>query len=177
MGKSNIPNSTEETLALYEDEFEILNYTNINNKNYMNIKILENIMNDYEYDYNYEDDYDEEEYIMENISYNYNFDLETTKIIKNANFCVIYEDTEDEIIIGDILYNKTIKLNDSDVDIFDEIIIQVSIALKQINPNNKNFNIDQLEDERLEIFNKAIESDENLYKGKGLCYKKIIKNN
>ena len=105
--------------------------------------------------------------LVSEIANYYNSDKEKTKVIMNANFAIIYEEKENEIIIQDLFYN----LKAGDIDIEKVVVMQIRLALEQIK-GNKEINISNLEEEQKDIYNKVINlTNEDIDKEKGIKIK------
>ena len=71
------------------------------------------------------------------IAYNYQLNPVNTRIILTPNFSIIYEKNSNNIKIGDIIFIKIIKNSSKEINIEKEVLIQISLALKQISINKK----------------------------------------
>ena len=83
----------------------------------------------------------------------------------NANFAIIYEDA-DKIKIADLFYN----LKAGDIDIEKVVVMQIRLAIEQIK-GNKEIDISDLDEKQKDIYNKAINLNEELDKEKGIKIK------
>jgi metallophosphoesterase superfamily enzyme len=77
----------------------------------------------------------------------------------NANFVVIYCIRNNMVVIGDIIQNTKINENTEVRDIDDIVQYQTRLALEQIK-GDMEFDTSLLDDEELEMFNKAIGAEE-----------------
>ena len=103
------------------------------------------------------------ENIVDTIADLYDFYKDKTKIIMNANFAIIYEESDDKIVIGDLFYNIKAK----DIDIENKVLMQIRLAIEQIK-NGKEIDITNLEEKEKNIYNKAINLKEELDIERGL---------
>ena len=81
------------------------------------------------------------------------------RIINNANFAIFFEESEDSIILGELLFNNKVILNNEEKDVTDIVKQQILLALRQINPNNKKFDTHLLSERANMMFNKALGLD------------------
>lgn len=157
-GKSDIiTNKFITPITVYQDEFIIYDDSNTKIEDALALQKLEFATK--KYHYNGRTEVDEENNIITNIAYNYDLNAETTKVVMNSNFAIIYDIRAEEIIIADILYNTKINVGGENMDITDLVVMQIGMALQQIQIEGKKFNISELEEEQADIFNIAI----NLY--------------
>ena len=108
--------------------------------------------------------------IVSDIAYNYGLNPETTRIIMNANFAIIYDTTNEEVIVGDILYNTSFNNQGQQVDITDKVAMQIRMAIEQIGVKGKKFNISHLSQEQLEMCNKAMNLETEIDEERGLSH-------
>ena len=92
--------------------------------------------------------------IVTEIAINYELNPRNTKIILHPNFAIIYEDKNNTIKIGDLLFNTNIDNNDQQLNIEKAVILQIKLALAQI-VLDKNVDISKLNNNQKEMFNKA----------------------
>ena len=152
---------TDSTLPIYNDLYEIYDETNLNEKELLLLSKLElNTKGESDLidilEYNNTD-------LIGEIAYIYKIDKEKTKIIRNVNFAIIYEEKDDIINIVDIFYNKTA----GDIDIVNVVEMQIRLALEQIK-SNKEIDIDDLDDEQEKIYTKAMNLNKEIDIERGL---------
>ena len=104
------------------------------------------------------------------IANNYNLNPETTRVIMNANFAIIYDTREDSVVVGDILYNTSVNLKGQQVDITDKVAMQIRMAIEQIGVKGKKFDISRLDQEQLEMCSKAMNLNEELDVERGISH-------
>jgi len=168
-GDEFVPESNEETLTLYNDDYIIYDDTNIKQENVMMLQKLEYSMDDYNYSGSLLSTNSKN--IMDDIAYNYDLNPTNTKIIMNANFAIIYDATSDQIVIGDVLYNKTVNLSGRETDISNVIALQIRMAIEQISAGGKNIDISRLDKEKLEMCSKAMNlTQEEIDKERGISH-------
>ena len=88
----------------------------------------------------------------------------------NANFAIIYDTTNEEVIVGDILYNTSFINQGQQVDITDKVAMQIRMAREQIGVKGKKFNISHLSQEQLEMCNKAMNLETEIDEERGLSH-------
>ncbi len=155
-GKQDVTKSDEVTLPVYHDEFRIYDKTTITEKVLLMINRMELASKNSSYGRTFIFDRD---HIMESLAGNYGLDPNTTRIIMNANFVVIYCIRNNMVVIGDIIQNTKINENTEVRDIDDIVQYQTRLALEQIK-GDMEFDTSLLDDEELEMFNKAIGAEE-----------------
>lgn len=164
-GNEYVKSSNYDTPAIYPDEFIIYGYDDITQDDLIKFTRFGVSIDD--------NDYQQENYgkqIMTNIANNYGLDPKTTKIIINANFILIYDTKDEEIILGELLYNSSFDNQGQIVDYTDKLAIQIRNALEQIKDRNKEFNINRLNEEKKEMLNKAISLDNEIDEERGLTH-------
>lgn len=173
-GNRDVPKGDYEALEIYEDDYEIKDNNSFTELDLLLIERLELVTKKSHYYGKTNFNKDEREKLagryVSKIASNYGLDIDNTRIIMNANFAIIYEEREDKIIIGDIYYNTSFKDNDNIVDITDNVMAQLYEALKQINPEKKEINIDNLDKDQLEMFKKVVVLNENKKNDEGVGY-------
>ena len=108
------------------------------------------------------------EKIISSIARNYGFDSETTRIIMNANFAIIYDIEDGKIVIGDVLYNTTVTTDNQDVDITSVVVMQFRLALEQIGATKDNIDTYRLYDEQKQLLEKAFALEKEIDEERGL---------
>ena len=144
---------SNEALNIYSDEYK--EYTDDNIDEYA-IDIYNSLNGIY-------GEYDISTFISD-LAFEYDLDMENTRLIIHPNFSIVYEIGEDIVKIGAIEYNDRVLLKNHYLDISDRVIMQISLALKQIS-NNKKIYIIRQKDEH--IFDKIMNCNELLEKEKG----------
>jgi hypothetical protein len=167
-GEQDVPTSTYETPTLYSDEFVIHDDGNTKQQDLFMLEKLEMATRGDNYSGRIQSD--EIDRIVSDIAYHYGLDPETTRIIMNANFAIIYDTTDEEITIGDILYNTTLENDGKQIDISDKVIMQIRMALEQIGINDKKIDISHLSKEQLEMCKKALDLDKEIDEERGISH-------
>lgn len=167
-GEQDVPTSTYETPTIYSDEFVIHDNGNTKQQDVLMLQKLELATRGDSYS-GLTQSYETEK-IISNIAYNYGLNPETTRIIMNANFAIIYDTTSDEIIVGDVLYNTSFDNNGQQIDISDKVAMQIRMAIEQIGVKGKKFNISRLSQEQLEMCNMAMNLETEIDEERGLSH-------
>lgn len=167
-GEQDVPTSTYETPTIYSDEFVIHDNGNTKQQDVLMLQKLELATRGDSYS-GLTQSYETEK-IISNIAYNYGLNPETTRIIMNANFAIIYDTTSDEIIVGDVLYNTSFDNNGQQIDISDKVAMQIRMAIEQIGVKGKKFNISRLNQEQLEMCNMAMNLETEIDEERGLSH-------
>ena len=149
-GKSDVPKTTLSNISIYSDEYVILDDYNIEEVDVHALELLENYCNDKK-NFSYVD-FETDNKIVSKVASYYGLNSSNPKIIRNANFAILYEETDDKIKIGEILFVDKVLLNDEEKDVTEIVKKQIVIALKQINPNNKEFDVSLLENRSKVMF-------------------------
>lgn len=150
-----------QTLPVHHDEFEIYDATNINRHVVYAMNRLEGAIGRYSYQMNTRvESYENSKSIMEEISENYGINANNTKIMINPNFCIIYEETENEIKIVDVLSTLQIVNQRVDHSAQEKVTLQMKIAILQLLKAGKPFNTNSLSQRELETLNSIMELPE-----------------
>ena len=167
-GEQDVIASDYEVPAIYSDEFVIHDNSNTKQQDVLMLQRLELATRGDSYSGRTQSD--ETDKIVSDIAYNYGLNPETTRIIMNANFAIIYDTTNEEVIVGDILYNTSFNNQGKQVDITDKVAMQIRMALELIGVKGKKFNISYLSQEQLEMCNKAINLKTEIDEERGLSH-------
>ena len=160
--------SSYETPTIYSDEFVIHDNSNTKQQDVLMLQKLELATRGDSYSGKTQSD--ETDKIVSDIAYNYGLNSETTRIIMNANFAIIYDTTNEEIIVGDILYNTLFNNQGQQVDITDKVAMQIRMAIEQIAVKGKKFNLSLLSQEQFEMCNKAMNLETDIDEERGLSH-------
>lgn len=85
----------------------------------------------------------------------YKLNPENTRIILNSNFAIIYAVDSNKLKISDLFYNTIIKNEQQSMNIENQVLIQINLALEQITLN-KEIDISSLNEKQKEMYNQAI---------------------
>lgn len=94
------------------------------------------------------------EHLVTEIAKNYELNPETTRIVMNPNFAIIYDVNDNKLEIGDLLFNTKIDNGKQQMDIENQVVMQIRLALEQI-ANNKEVDISNLDEKQKEMYAKV----------------------
>lgn len=144
-----------DTLPIHSDAYTEYDDKSFTEKNLLSLEKLEIITKQ---NSNYLDtqlsDYDDRQHIISSLAHNYGLNPETTRIVMNPNFAIIYDVNEEQVKIGDLLFNTTIDNNQQQMNIEEQVTIQMRLALEQI-AQNKQIDVSSLNDTQLEMYSKV----------------------
>lgn len=100
-------------------------------------------------------DYADREKIVTEIAKNYGLNPDATRIIMNPNFAIIYDENDNELRIGDLLFNTKVDNGEQQIDIENIVVMQIRLALEQIK-KEKEIDISELNDKQKEMYAKAM---------------------
>ena len=138
-GNSEVVETKVNNISIYTDEFIILDDYNIKEQDIHALELLENSYGENKY-FGFVN-IDEDKKVVSKVAGYYGLEAVHPKIIKNANFAIMYEEKEDKIIIIEILSVDKVILNDEEKDVTDIVKEQLKLAFNQINPENKTLDI------------------------------------
>ncbi len=167
-GEENVPQTSHDTLAVYADEYEVKTDDTMTADDLISLKKLE--IQTYD-DYYYGSiPVDVKNNIVSSLAYTYDLDRESTRVVMNANFAIIYDEKEDKIIIGELLYN--ININDAVDQERNKsvVLIQIRNAIMQINKDGKEIDISRLDAEQRNMYEAAMNLDYELDEERGLSH-------
>ena len=167
-----IPSETSSTITAHYDEYEIYDKTNINFDTIYVMNRLEALAGRYSYQMNTQvEDVSNSQTIMEELSYNYGTNVDNTKVIINPHFCIVYEETQNEIRIVDslsVLTKTGQTLTDSTRE---KVSLQIKLAIIQLLKSGKEINIESLGRREKEVLTSILEiPDSELEKERGVSY-------
>ena len=167
--RNNIKNYNVETLSVHHDNFIEYTDENFDNKMLLMLEKLELVTkNNTGYmSTRIEDD----KAIVSKLSFNYNLNPKTTRIIMNPNFAIIYDVNDNVIRIGDLFYNFHIDNEQQQLDIKENVLLQIKLAINQIT-FNKNVDLSKLSKEGQLVYKKAISLDDLIDEKKGIKHGK-----
>lgn len=116
-------------------------------------------------------DYDSKEHVVSTLARNYRLNPETTRIIMNPNFAIIYDVNEEQLKIGDLLYNTVIDNNQQQMNIEDKVAVQIRLALEQI-AQDKKVDVSSLDNSQLAMYSKAVGLTEEIDHERGVGHAK-----
>lgn len=99
-------------------------------------------------------DHTDPEHLVTEIAKNYELNPETTRIVMNPNFAIIYDVNDNKLEIGDLLFNTKINNGEQQMNIENQVVMQIRLALEQI-ANNKEVDISNLDEKQKEMYAKV----------------------
>ena len=144
-----------ETLPVHSDTYVEYSDSNFTEKSLLSLEKLEIVTK--EDPRNLEtsvSDYADSEHLVTEIARNYGLNPETTKIVMNPNFAIIYDANDNKLEIGDLLFNTKIDNGEQQMDIENQVVMQIRLALEQI-ANNKEVDISNLDEKQKEMYDKV----------------------
>ena len=156
-------NYNGETLSPYNDGYLEYDDSNFTIKNLLHFKKLESITKNSVLNL-YDTEYIDKNHIVSQLSSNYFLNKESTKIIMNPNFAIIYDITDDIVRIGDLVLNTKIENKNQNIDIRKSTMMQIKLALNQISKGME-IDISRLNENQIEIYNEALSLDIDIERG------------
>lgn len=144
-----------ETLTVHSDTYVEYDDSNFTEKSLLSLEKLELVTK--EDPRNLEtsiSDYADSEHLVTEIARNYGLNPNTTKIIMNPNFAIIYDVNGDKLKIGDLLFNTKVDNENQQMDIEKQVVMQIRLALNQI-ANGKEIDISTLNEKQQEMYAKV----------------------
>ena len=160
----------KETLPVHNDLYTLYDDSNFTEKSLITLEKLEMITKD---DPLYLDTAMSSEidsnHLVTGLARNYNLNPETTKVVMNPNFAIIYDTTSSQVRIGDLLFNTKIKTPDKEIDISDIVKIQIRLALDQIS-YDKEIVLSNLNQNQQQMIEKAKSLTDEIDKERGVSH-------
>lgn len=155
-------------IFVHNDSFEILDNSNFCREDLINLKRLEKeIREDSVLERVGEND---GKYLVSEIGLCYDLKPEKTKIIRNSNFTIIYDDDQDKINIGDILYKTSLGIEEKR-NIEDKVMLQMKLAINQIK-GDKEIDISRLDEKTKSTYLRIEGENQKMNEERGLGHAK-----
>ena len=157
-----------ETLSVHSDTYVEYSDSNFTEKNLLYLEKLEMITK--ENPRNLEtsvSDYADREHLVTELAHNYGLNPETTRIIMHPNFAIIYDVNGEKLKIGDLLFNTHVDNETQQMDIENQVVMQMRLALEQIT-GNKEIDVSALEENQKEMYDKAMNLTDELDQERGV---------
>lgn len=155
-----------DTFALHQDPYIEYTDKNFTKKNFLTLEKLELETKGEIKNLNFYFENEQKPSVSE-IADAYNFKPENTKIVMNPNFAIIYEESENQIKLGDFLFHTKIKKEKQQIDMKMQVEIQIRLALEQI-ANGKNVDITALNEKQKQMYEQVMKLTEEIDKERGL---------
>lgn len=136
----------KDNLYIYNDKY--IEYDDNNFKALNTYQELEKLTKNI----NYEND-DSRNFIT-NLAYKHRLNSETTRVIINPNFAILYDVNQDKVRIADLLFNTKIVNKNQSIDIEEDVLLQINLALKQIG-EDKDIQLVGLDENQRNMYEKA----------------------
>ena len=98
-------------------------------------------------------DYADSEHLVTELARNYGLNPETARIIMNPNFAIIYDVNGDKLRVGDLLFNTRVDNEQQQMDIENQVVMQMRLALEQI-ASDKEIDVSSLDEKQKEMYAK-----------------------
>ena len=146
-----------ETLPVHSDSYIKYSDSNFTEKSLLSLEKLEVVTKeDPRYLETAVNDYADSEHLVTEIARNYGLNPETARIIMGPNFAIIFDVNGDKLKIGDLLYNTRVENEQQQMDIENQVVIQIRLALGQI-ASDKEIDISDLDERQKEMYAKVID--------------------
>ena len=144
-----------ETLPVHSDTYVEYSDSNFTEKSLLSLEKLEIVTK--ENPRNLEtsvSDYADSEHLVTEIAKNYGLNPETSRIIMNPNFAIIYDVNGDKLRVGDLLFNTHVDNEMQQMDIENQVVMQIRLALEQI-ASDKEIDVSALDEKQKEMYAKV----------------------
>lgn len=144
-----------ETLPVHSDTYVEYSDSNFTEKSLLSLEKLEIVTK--EDPRNLEtsvSDYADSEHLVTEIAKNYGLNPETSRIIMNPNFAIIYDVNGDKLRVGDLLFNTHVDNEMQQMDIENQVVMQIRLALEQI-ASDKEIDVSALDEKQKEMYAKV----------------------
>jgi hypothetical protein len=144
-----------DTLAIHSDSYIEYDDSNFTKKLLYSLKKLEILTKGYNNYMEFDSGNDNSNRLVSEIAMNYGFNPKTTRIIMNPNFAIIYDINKDNLIIGDLLFNTKVDNGKQQIDIENQVVMQIRLALEQI-AGDKKIEVCALDKSQKEMYDKVV---------------------
>lgn len=143
-----------ETLPVHSDTYVEYTDENFTEKSLLSLEKLEIVTKeDSRYLETSIGDYADSEHLVTELARNYGLNPETTRIIMNPNFAIIYDVNGDKLRVGDLLFNTRVDNEQQQMDIKNQVVMQMRLALEQIS-SDKEIDVSALDEKQKEMYAK-----------------------
>lgn len=144
-----------ETLAVHNDSFIEYDDSNFNERSLLSLEKLEIVTKEAPiYLETSVGDNADKEHLVTEIARNYELNPETTKIVMNPNFAIIYDVNGDKLKVGDLLFNTYVDNEMQQMNIENQVVMQIGLALEQI-ASDKEIDVSALNEKQKEMYAKV----------------------
>mgnify|MGYP000196345105 FL=1 len=143
-----------DTLPIHSDAFVEYSDSNFAEKSLLSLEKLEIVTKEDPRNLDTSvSDYADSEHLVTEIARNYGLNPETSKIVMNPNFAIIYDVNGDKVRVGDLLFNTKVDNEQQQIDIENQVVMQMKLALEQI-ASDKQVDVSALDEKQLEMYEK-----------------------
>jgi len=143
-----------ETLPVHSDAYIEYTDNNFTEKSLLSLEKLEIVTKEDPRNLDiFVSDYADSEHLVTKIARNYGLNPETARIIMNPNFAIIYDVNGDKLRVGDLLFNTKVDNNEQQMDIENQVVMQMRLALEQI-ASDKEIDVSSLDEKQKEMYSK-----------------------
>ena len=144
-----------ETLPVHSDSYIEYSDSNFTEKSLLSLEKLEVVTKeDPRYLETAVSDYADSEHLVTEIARNYGLNPETARIIMSPNFAIIFDANGDKLRIGDLLFNTRVENEQQQMNIENQVVMQIRLALEQI-ASDKEIDISALDEKQKEMYAKV----------------------
>ena len=144
-----------ETLSVHSDDYIEYTDENFTEKSLLTLEKLEIITKEEpRYLETSVSDYADSKHLVTEIARNYGLNPKTTRIIMNPNFAIIYDVNGDKLKVGDLLYNTRVDNEQQQMNIENQVVIQMRLALEQIS-SDKKIDVSALDEKQKKMYEKV----------------------
>ena len=143
-----------DTLPVHSDAFVEYSDSNFTEKSLLSLEKLEIVTKEDPRNLDTSvSDYADSEHLVTEIARNYGLNPETARIIMNPNFAIIYDVNGDKLRVGDLLFNTRVDNEQQQMDIENQVVMQMRLALEQI-ASDKEIDVSSLDEKQKEMYAK-----------------------
>ncbi len=143
---------TGETLPIYHDRYTEYQDDNFSYKDLLTLKKLE-MATKGDLTYLETSSINNSDHIVTSLAYNYDLNPDTTRVIMNPNFALIYDVNENKIKVGDLFFNTEIPNQKEDIE--SKVALQIKLAFDQLG-KEKEIDTTSLDEKQKTMVSKAM---------------------
>ncbi|MBE6160848.1 MAG: hypothetical protein E7158_01325 [Firmicutes bacterium] len=157
-----------DTLPVHSDAFVEYSDSNFTEKSLLSLEKLEIVTKEDPRNLDTSvSDYADSEHLVTEIAINYGLNPETARIIMNPNFAIIYDVNGDKLRVGDLLFNTKVDNEQQQMDIENQVVMQMRLALEQI-ASDKEIDVSSLDEKQKEMYAKITGLTDEMDKERGV---------
>ena len=165
-GNKDVLTSNEDDIYAYSDTYKIYDDSNMTAEIHWILQKLEMMVKGFCDNTEIYNDNN----IVTNIAYNCGLNPNYTRIVMNVNFAICYSINEGNIIIGDLYYNTLVTIAGTPLDSSNIVAMQIYLALEQIGALDNAVDVSNLNENQLQMYEKALSMKELIDKERGLTH-------